>query len=47
MNVEDNIDDEKINEIFRYYNFEEIFFYYKLMLEKIDDEDLTTKDDMW
>lgn len=35
MNVEDNIDDEKINEIFMYWSPEEMKLYYELMLRKI------------
>ena len=33
MNFEDNIHDEEINEFFRYWSPEEIFFYYNLMLQ--------------
>jgi len=38
MNVEDNIDDEEINEIFRYWSLEEMKLFYGLMLQKIDDK---------
>ena len=47
MNVEDNINDEKINEIFKFWSPEEILFYYNLMLQQIDDEKSTTKDNVW
>jgi len=33
MNVEDKINDKKINQIFRYCSPEEILFYYNLMLQ--------------
>lgn len=51
-NVENNLDNENINEIFKYWNREEIKSYYDLILQKIDvrkidDQDHTTKDDMW
>jgi len=50
-NVENNLDNENINEIFKYWNREEIKSYYDLILQKIDvrkidDQDHTTKDDM-
>ena len=47
INVEDNIDDGQINEIFGYWSREEILFYYNLMLQQIDDEKSTTKHNMW
>lgn len=48
MNVEDNINDEQINEIFKYWSLEEMKLYYRLMLQKkMDDENNTTEDDMW
>lgn len=37
MNVEDNMHDEHINGIFRYWSFEEIILYSHLMLQHIDD----------
>lgn len=48
MNVDDNIDDENINDIFMKWSCEEIFFVYKLILQQnIDDEKNTKKYDMW
>ena len=38
MNVEDNIDDEEINLIFRYWSLEEMKLFYGLTLQNIDDE---------
>ena len=39
MDLEDNLDDENINEIFRFQNSKEMKLYYELMLQqKIDDE---------
>ena len=40
MNIEDIMHDEDVNEIFRYWSFEEIDYY--LMLHQIDDEKRTT-----
>lgn len=47
MNIEDSMHDEEIYEIFRYWSFEEMELYYGLMLQQIDDEKHTTKDNMW
>ena len=38
MNTEDNMHDEEINEIFRYWSLEEMKLFYGLMLQNIDDE---------
>lgn len=46
-NVEDNMHDEHVNEILRYWSFAERKFYSHVMLQQIDDEKHTTKDDMW
>lgn len=42
MNLEDNMHDEQINEIFRYWSPEEMKLYYGLMLLQIGDEKCTT-----
>ena len=47
MNVEDNMHDEHVNGIFKYWSYEEIKYYFDLMLQQIDDEKRTTKDNMW
>lgn len=47
MNLEDNMHDEQINEIFRYWSREEMKLYYSLMLQQIEDEKDTTEDSMW
>lgn len=47
MIFEDNLDDKNINEIFQYCSSEEIFFYYKIMPQQINDQDHTTKYNMW
>ena len=47
MNVEDDMHDEHVNEIFMRLSFEEIIFYSNPMLQKIDDEKSTTEDNMW
>jgi len=47
MIVEDNINEEQINEIFKYWNPEEILLYYNLMLQQIDDEKNIIEDNMW
>lgn len=45
--VEDILDDENINEIFRYWSHEEMKLYYGLMLQQINDEKRTAQDNMW
>ena len=47
MNDKDDMHDEHVNEIFRYWSFEEIRYYSNLMLQQIDDEKHTTEDNMW
>ena len=47
MNVEDNMHDENMNEIFMHWSYEEIRYCSKLMLQQIDDEKCTTEDNMW
>ena len=47
MNVEDNMHDEEINEIFRYWSPKEMELYYGIMLQQINDGKSTTEDNMW
>lgn len=47
MNVEDTMHDEEINEIFKYWSPEEMKMYYGVILQWIDDEKCTTKENMW
>ena len=47
MNVEDDMHDEHVNEIFMRWSFEEIRYCSNLMLQQIDDEKRTTEDNMW
>lgn len=47
MNVEDNMHDEEIIEIFKYWSPEEMKLYYCIVLQQIDDKNSTTKDNMW
>ena len=47
MNVEDDMHDEHVNELFMYWSFEELRYYSNPMLKQIDDEKRTTKDNMW
>lgn len=47
MNDEDDMHDEHVNEIFRYWSYEEIRYYSNLMLQQIADEKCSTEDNMW
>ena len=46
MNDEYDMHDEHVNEIFKYWSYEEIRYYSNLMLQQIDDEKRTTEDNM-
>ena len=47
MNVEDDMHDEHVNEIFMHWIFEEIRYYSNIMLQQMDDEKHTTEDNIW
>ena len=47
MNVEDDMHDEHVNEIFMHWSFEKIRYYSNLMLQQIDDDKRITEDNMW
>ena len=42
MNFEDNMHEEHVTEIFKYWSFEEMVYYSDLMLQQIVDEKHTT-----
>ena len=47
MNVEDNMHDENMNDIFMHWSYEEIIYCSNVTLEHIDDKKRIIEDNMW